>query len=107
MQTLSQQIVSALREYNAPVNVHFVRGDGRYISATTIITMPNMDTSMFCGLTYDERKAIMALMALPDWRAYIVIQAAELNRFAARTKGTVTIDGVTFKEDTNVSSSGR
>jgi hypothetical protein len=60
-QSLSQIVVSALREVSNPAPVStFVRGDGRSISDYTTITMPNGDTTLFCGLTYEERVKVLA-----------------------------------------------
>lgn len=63
-QSLSQLVVSALREASNPAPVvasTFVRGDGRHISDYTVITMPDGDKTFFCGLTYEERKVIVGI----------------------------------------------
>ena len=55
----------------------------------------------------DPKAAAKALICFPDWQAYITINDGELNRFAARTKGSVALDGVTFAEETSLSSSSK
>ena len=60
MQTLSQLVISALREASNPTyKPTFVRGDARFIASTTVIVMPNGDTSMFCALNYQEKRMVL------------------------------------------------
>lgn len=70
MQTLQTVVLDALREATSPSAVDvlshlaghkstFVRGDGRFITPTTIITMPDGDTSMFCALNYQEKRMVL------------------------------------------------
>lgn len=55
----------------------------------------------------DPRAAVAAIMAWPDWHAYVEINGGELNRFAARTKGAVAVPGVEWFEDAVLSSTGK
>ena len=55
----------------------------------------------------DPKAAAMALVQFVDWKAYIKINTAELDRFASRTKGGVKLDGVTFFEEASLSSGSR
>lgn len=61
MQTLAQQVAQMVREASNPMPIKstFVHGDGRFITPTTIITMPDGDTAMFCSLNYDEKKLVL------------------------------------------------
>ena len=52
----------------------------------------------------DPKAAIQAIMSWPDWQAYIALNERELNRLAQRTKGTIEVDGVTFTEETQLTS---
>ena len=54
----------------------------------------------------DPQAVIAAVMQWPDWQAYIAINEGEFNRFAARTKGQVSVPGVEFAEEANLSSRG-
>jgi len=55
----------------------------------------------------DQKTAIAAIMSWPDWGLYIELKSAELNRFAARTKGAVSVPGVEWYEDTTLASASR
>jgi hypothetical protein len=59
MYTLEAQLVSILDGIGKPKPVTFQRGDGRFINGTTIIIMPNGDTSMFCALNYEEKRMVL------------------------------------------------
>jgi hypothetical protein len=61
MQTLAQQVASFVREASNPMPIKstFVHGDGRFITPTTVITMPDGDTAMFCSLNYDEKRMVL------------------------------------------------
>lgn len=74
MQTMQAVVLDALRELDnsqssmlavdvlnklAGHKPTFVRGDGRYIAPTTIITMPDGDTAMFCSLNYEEKRMVL------------------------------------------------
>lgn len=60
MTTLQQQMAQFVREAGNPAhNPTFVRGDGRFIAPTTIIHLPNGDTSMFCALNYQEKRMVL------------------------------------------------
>ena len=60
MQTLSQQVASFVREASNPMHSStFVHGDGRFITPTTIVTMPDGDTAMFCSLNYEEKRMVL------------------------------------------------
>lgn len=75
MTTMEQVVLDALKGLEKPhhastlandVVVHlnghkptFVHGDGRFINPTTIITMPDGDTSMFCALNYQEKRMVL------------------------------------------------
>jgi hypothetical protein len=50
---------------------------------------------------------VQALLALPDWSAYIEVKEGELNRFAARTRGAVAVAGVEFYEEATLASGSR
>jgi hypothetical protein len=55
----------------------------------------------------DPKAAVMAVMQWPDWTAYVELNECELNRFAARTRGTITVNGVQWYEETTLASGGR
>lgn len=55
----------------------------------------------------DPRAAATALLQFPDWSAYIKIDQGQLDKFAARTRGSVKMNGVEFFEDTIMSSSSK
>jgi hypothetical protein len=55
----------------------------------------------------DPKAAALAVMQWPDWSAYVSLNAAELNRFAARTKGSVSLPGVEWYEDATLASGSR
>lgn len=55
----------------------------------------------------DRHAAAVALLAFPDWAAYVEIKEGELNRFAARTRGAVAVAGVEFFEDVGLASGSR
>lgn len=55
----------------------------------------------------DGRAAVSAIMALPDWTAYIEIDAGQLNKFAARTQGKAALAGVEFYEESTLASSSK
>lgn len=60
MYTLEAQLVGILEGISNPMHKPtFVRGDGRYIAPTTIITMPDGDTAMFCSLNYEEKRMVL------------------------------------------------
>lgn len=55
----------------------------------------------------DPKEAVMALLAYPDWSAYIEINQGQLDKFASRTNGSVSMKGVTFAEVAGLSSTSR
>jgi len=55
----------------------------------------------------DPKAAATAVLAWPDWNAYLTLEAGEFNRFAARTKGAVSVPGVEFYEDATMASGSR
>ena len=55
----------------------------------------------------DKKAAIQAIMSWPDWQAYITLNERELDRLAQRTKGTIEVDGVTFTEESQLTSRGK
>lgn len=55
----------------------------------------------------DPCKAVGAVVAFPDWQAYIKLNEGEFNRFAARTKGKVPLAGVEFYEEATLASGAK
>jgi hypothetical protein len=55
----------------------------------------------------DRKAAATAMLAWPDWTAYLTINEAELNRFAARTKGAVQVAGVEMYDETTLASASK
>lgn len=55
----------------------------------------------------DPKAAAMSVMQFQDWQAYIKLNEAEFNRFAARTKGAAVINGVEFYEETTLAAASK
>lgn len=55
----------------------------------------------------DPRAAATALLAFPDWAAYLEISQGQLDKFAGRTKGAVPIAGVEWYEASRLSSTSK
>jgi len=55
----------------------------------------------------DRKALVMALMGFPDWEAYVELNMGQLDKFAARTKGSVMLPGVTFAEVSGLSSTSK
>lgn len=55
----------------------------------------------------DQKKAVTAILGLPDWAAFVKVNESEFNRFAARTKGAAALDGVEFYEESTLASSSK
>lgn len=52
----------------------------------------------------DPKAAATALLAFPDWQAYLTLQQGAVDKFAVRTKGQVAIPGVEFYEAATLAS---
>jgi len=55
----------------------------------------------------DPKTAVMALVQFPDWEAFIEINQGQLDKFAARTKGSVRLAGVEWYESATLSSTSK
>jgi len=55
----------------------------------------------------DAKAAAGVALTFPDWQSYVELNLGELNRFAARTKGTVKWAGIEWYEDTTIASGSR
>jgi hypothetical protein len=55
----------------------------------------------------DPKAVVLAIMQWPDWTAYIELKECELNRFAARTKGALSVPGCEMFEDATLASGSK
>lgn len=61
MPSLQQVVIDALCATGASEgrSKFFTHGDGRFITPTTFIHLPDGGEAMFCGLNFNEKKAVL------------------------------------------------
>lgn len=77
------------------------------VASITPIIKGQVTRTAWKATVTDKKAAIAAVLQWPDYGVYITLEAGELNKFAARTKGQVSITGLTFAEESTMSSTSR